>query len=242
MKIEVKGFIPCYDAMIERHGLLRAAIYGRIERFSWKYGHCFASKNTIADALGISHQTARTHIKALIEDGYITDLDEGVGNRPHRLKPTGKADLLLSIEAIDKGLKEVDTGIKEIDTGLKEIDTGLKEIETNIQSNTASKKETEYDVPEKLIKAFEAWKEYTLKPDAPVSSFQAHIEPLTLVGVTETNHTETDFSWKKTELLVRCRKGDRKFISERVLKKGYLDILKTRAGIFNIYVKLVEEE
>jgi DNA-binding Lrp family transcriptional regulator len=94
------GFTPVVDEMARQHGLVRAAVFGRI----WRYcqmtdGACSASLETIADGLGVDKATVLRHATALEEDGYISDLTPDARNRPHIYTDTGKASILIGFKA-----------------------------------------------------------------------------------------------------------------------------------------------
>jgi predicted ArsR family transcriptional regulator len=94
------GFTPVIDEMARQHGLVRAAVFGRI----WRYcqmtdGACSASLETIADGLGVDKATVLRHATALEEDGYISDLTPDARNRPHIYTDTGKASILIGFKA-----------------------------------------------------------------------------------------------------------------------------------------------
>lgn len=59
------------DALIERYGLVRAAVYGRIRRYAMRDGQCSVALADVARALGMGERTVRRHVDALESDGFI---------------------------------------------------------------------------------------------------------------------------------------------------------------------------
>jgi DNA-binding MarR family transcriptional regulator len=143
MKTKISNFTPLFDSMIKSHGLVTAAVFGRINRYSWKYGYCTASIATIAKELGISGETVRKHIKVLIKDEYLVDATPELKNRPHRYSPTDKAQFEIVLRAVDKGAEEkpeVDVTPKQVDSttnlvegATNEVVSAPKQVDTNRQ-------------------------------------------------------------------------------------------------------------
>lgn len=242
MKIEINNFTPLYDSMVQRYGLVRASIYGRIERYSWKYGYCFASKDTLGEQLKVSAQTIRNHVAALIEDGYVVDLDPDSPNRVHRLQPTGKARFEIVIDAIDEGedpaLNEIEGTLNEIEGRPKEVEGTLNEVDTNKEVQAVDfKKEIKEDPQLFLYQTkFEAWKEYGIKPNCPASTYLAHVEPLKVI-----DYTPSDSLEDQDEVVVGCRRGDEGFVLDRFIEpKGFFNSLCSHLGNFNFKIKIEE--
>jgi hypothetical protein len=148
---EVKGWTPLIDALVQEHGLITAAVFGRM----WRYcqldsGACMASLDKIAGELGLTRQGITPHIQILCKEGYLADENPGRRNKPHTYRDTGKAQImstfyadvkhqrsLESSQPAENGVNEVDTGVNGVDTktenGVNEIDTGVNEIDTRSQ-------------------------------------------------------------------------------------------------------------
>ena len=99
--MKIKNFTPMLDTMIAEHGLIRAAVWGRV----WRYcqgprKRCQAKHATIGEGLNVSPRTIMRHLGALIEDGYIKDHTPGLRNKPHTLSITNKAMIQVSITGV----------------------------------------------------------------------------------------------------------------------------------------------
>lgn len=132
---EIRGWTPLIDALVSEHGLVTAAVFGRMWRYSQlKDGVCRASHETIARELGLERKTVIRHVQVLVEHGYLRDLDPKVRNCPHRYADTGKAGLQAVMYATVKkygaqpGVPETDTKPEEVSPkgtpGVPETDTG----------------------------------------------------------------------------------------------------------------------
>ena len=109
-KIEstLSGFIIAPDAIIEKHGVVVAAVYGRVWRYAQQKNKvCYASIDTIAENLRLSRSTVIRHLKTLKDAGYLIDLTPELRNKPHTYKLSGKVKLVQKTEIIieDEPLK-----------------------------------------------------------------------------------------------------------------------------------------
>jgi hypothetical protein len=94
IEIEVTGFTPVLDNLIEEYGLVTAAIYGIIWRYSQMSNKvCNAPLEKIGKRLALSGKTAERHMKTLCTGGYLIDLTPELRNKPHTYAVTGKAEL-----------------------------------------------------------------------------------------------------------------------------------------------------
>lgn len=150
---EVRGWTPLIDALVQKHGVHAAAVFGRM----WRYcqledGICRASIETIADELHLSRPTVTQHIETLVKNGYLVDRTPGRRNAPHIYADTGKAQILsqfaavINEQAVEQANQvernftpeapevsknftpELAEGVKKLDTGVKNLDTRCKEI------------------------------------------------------------------------------------------------------------------
>ena len=150
---KVGGYTPVVDSIIQKHGLITAAVFGR----AWRYcqmtdGICKASLGTIAKRLNLSSKTISRSIQILCNDGYMTDLTPDIIGKPHTYADTGKAELKINISFGDDeddnepgtqspGSKSTDSesvvNAKSADSesvkdrGIKEIYSGEKKISPN---------------------------------------------------------------------------------------------------------------
>lgn len=96
---QINGWTPLLDRLVERHGLITAAVFGKVWRYcQGDYGVCTASQDRIAKELGISRKAVNEHCKILVENGYLEVQNNG---RTNTYRDTGKAGLLLQITAIE---------------------------------------------------------------------------------------------------------------------------------------------
>lgn len=127
---EVRGYTPLIDSIVQKHGVMVAAVFGRMWRYTqMSSGICYAKQQTIADELGLTRVTVNTHIATLVADHYLKDLTPDLINQPHQYADTGKAGLKVLISA------EEDDGVKNFDTAtppaVKNFDTPVREFLTH---------------------------------------------------------------------------------------------------------------
>jgi len=80
----MKGFTPVSDILMDKYGYQSAAIYGSIFRYcQMENKHCEAAIETIGKRVGMTRRTVHRYLKALIDDGYITDLTPDHTHKPH---------------------------------------------------------------------------------------------------------------------------------------------------------------
>lgn len=92
MDDKVKNFTIIKDEAAMELGLVRAAVFSVVWRFSKLDDNvCRASYDTLSEKIGTNKATVGRHIKALVKDGYLKDLDTGKRNAVHRLVLTQKA-------------------------------------------------------------------------------------------------------------------------------------------------------
>ena len=105
----VDGFTPCIDVITQQYGIITSAVFGKV----WRYcqgdrGVCQAALETIANDLKLSYRTVLRHIKLLVKEGYLEDVNPNLRNVPHTYRDTGKVHLSLLIQT---GLTESHTGM-----------------------------------------------------------------------------------------------------------------------------------
>lgn len=70
--MKLTGFTPLSDLLVKRHGLITAAVYGKVWRYQDAYGKCTASAERIGSEIGVSDRTVYRHLTTLENDGYLT--------------------------------------------------------------------------------------------------------------------------------------------------------------------------
>jgi len=131
----VKHFTPMSDKIVRDHGLITAAVYGRMWRYSRqsKDSICSASQGKIADELGLSRPTVNFHVHILTEAGYLK-VDKIRRNNTN----------FYEVMDVNETNTDKELGVKETNTGVKETNTetplGVKETNTKIQSKKEDKK------------------------------------------------------------------------------------------------------
>jgi len=126
---EVGGFTPLIDHLIEdpEVGLMGAVLFGRVWRYcQGSYGVCSASKETLAEQLGLSRMTIIRHLQRLCALGYLEDITPDLRNKPHTYRDTGK--IMVSIKF---GVTESDTGVSQSDSSVSESYTGVTESDSH---------------------------------------------------------------------------------------------------------------
>ena len=100
----VDGWTPCIDVLVDDYGIITAAVFGRVWRYcQGERGLCDASLETVAKETRLAYRTILRHVKLMVKDGYLEDLDPGVRYRPHRYRDTGKVHVTINLKA---GLSE----------------------------------------------------------------------------------------------------------------------------------------
>jgi hypothetical protein len=129
----VDGFTPVIDSMAREHGLVTAAVFGRM----WRYCQgdrrvCTASLEIIGADLGLDRATAMRHAAKLVELGYLEDLTPDLRNRPHTYRDTGKA-----------GLKANAGGVAESNTPVAQSKSSVAESEGTVAQRNSGVAESQ---------------------------------------------------------------------------------------------------
>jgi DNA-binding transcriptional regulator YhcF (GntR family) len=95
---DVDGFTPLIDVVTTAVGLTAAAVFGRIWRFcQMELEVCTASHQTIADDLGLARETVSRSCKALVEAGFLEEVNSVGITKTYR--DTGKAGFKMTLSA-----------------------------------------------------------------------------------------------------------------------------------------------
>ena len=83
ISVIIGTFTPLPDSIIAEHGLVTAAVFGRIWRYCEMSKHnCHAKIATLADELDLDRGTIMRHIRTLVENGYLVDHTPLLRNHP----------------------------------------------------------------------------------------------------------------------------------------------------------------
>lgn len=136
----VDGFTPCMDVIVDKYGIVTAAIFGVVWRFcQMKDGVCWASQEKIGSMVGMSRQTANEHLKKLVDGGFLRVIPASNGDTI-QFVDTGKATLSIKLTG----------GVGEIDRGCQpSLQGGVNEIDTKKVFKDTNKKQEETILPEK---------------------------------------------------------------------------------------------
>jgi biotin operon repressor len=86
-------FTPTFEVVVKDLGSTSALVYGYVWRMCQaRDGKCWASLQTIGEAVGVSRRTVHTHIKALCKQGYIIDTTPDRTHRTHEYVITDKLE------------------------------------------------------------------------------------------------------------------------------------------------------
>lgn len=155
---QIQGWTPLLDRLVERHGIITAAVFGKIWRYcQGEYGVCTASQDRIAKELGLTRETVNQHCQFLVENGYLEAKKNG---RTNTYRDTGKAGLLLQITTISS-LEEPVNEIHISDTTcelnsqqmLGKFTSDVNEIHTKKVFKKVTRNTTTTENPEKNIYA-----------------------------------------------------------------------------------------
>lgn len=119
VEARIKNFTPLMDELVKKHGLITAAVWGRVWRYAQQKNRvCEASHETIAEELNISVRTVIRHLQTLTASGYLTDLTPAVRNIPHKYAITDKAKIMITIEGVTESHTNNEEGVSESHTGV----------------------------------------------------------------------------------------------------------------------------
>lgn len=155
------NWTPVIDSIVDKYGAVTALIFGVIWRYcQMKDGECRASQSTIAKRCGYSRQTAITHIKILVENGYITEKrTDTMGVNVY--KDTGKAGIRVEVKAFDELVNDIDKPCKsnlqplsnKLTTHVNLIDTS-NSIEDSVKDTNKDTCETKILTPQQETVGF----------------------------------------------------------------------------------------
>jgi len=140
---QVDGFTPIIDSIVSELGLMSAAVFGKVWRYSqMPDGVCTASQERMAGELGITRISVNQHLKILVASGYLKDLTPSLVGKPHTYADTGKAGVLISFTANKQPVNEINTTCKNgLHPPVNEINTKIlnkkqEDNKKNIEAQT----------------------------------------------------------------------------------------------------------
>jgi hypothetical protein len=111
---EINGFTPLLDVLVERYGMMTAAVFGMMWRYyQMKDGVCRASLEKIACRLNIDRRSVIRHIRILVSSGLLQDTTPNLRNQPHIYADTGKVSTLSQMGMLKMGVPESDCTASE---------------------------------------------------------------------------------------------------------------------------------
>lgn len=114
IELELKGFTPVPDQLIEEFNVTVAAIYGVVWRYCQMEDRvCKASLEKVGARVGMSAKSAERHVSTLVEAGYLTDLTPDVKHKPHEYALTDKLSLYGSVVAGEGGQTKSRTKVRQ---------------------------------------------------------------------------------------------------------------------------------
>jgi len=173
---KVDGFTPCMDVIVNKYGIVTAAIFGVVWRFcQMKDGVCWASQEKIGSMVGMSRQTANEHLKKLVDGGFLRVIPASNGDTV-QFVDTGKASLSIKITG---GVNETDRGCKpSLQGGVNKTDTKIvfKDTNKDIPFEKPSKEEP-IRIPCDIDGMPDDWKETKVKK-SPISENELRLANL----------------------------------------------------------------
>lgn len=152
---DVSGFTPIIDALADQHGLIRAAVFGRIWRYcQMEDGVCKASLDTLSKGLGVDRATVMRHAAALVADGYLKDLTPELKNRPHVYADTGKASIRIGIGAT---VAQCNVTVAECNTTVAQRNATVAESQLNKDSKRPSKRDHQETGAAQILQAVDQY-------------------------------------------------------------------------------------
>ena len=191
MKNIIEGFTPCPDEIVEKYGLVTAAVYGKVCRYeSMKDKSCSASQARLAKELNLSVRTISTHMDNLVKCGYIEIISNEKG-KTREYRTTDKLTLYMGVR------KEMQT-TPAIDAGLPLQELQTKIVVKDTKQDTKSKDSGKAAPPEPRLvdvgNEFEDPKPKTAKQKRVERD--ALLDHPALITYRRITHLNVDFTWR----------------------------------------------
>ena len=161
---KIKGFTPLPDSIAETHGLMRAAVFGKVWRYcQMRDGVCKASLETIADGLGIDRSTVSRHIEALCQDKYLKDLTPLLKNKPHVYSDTRKMKFTINLTVAENNTTVAQSNVTVAESRMSKDSKKESKKENLAREKTprAGEREKHRRPPDEHMKLSKAFTEIT---------------------------------------------------------------------------------
>ncbi len=96
-------FIPMFDQMVLRYGIMTAAVYGVVWR-QCQMGErlCRIPVCRVANVVGANPITVTKSLRRLVEQGWVEDVTPHIGRHPHAYRVTGRFHTSVELHVIDE--------------------------------------------------------------------------------------------------------------------------------------------
>lgn len=136
---EIGCFTMAPDVIVKELGLVTACVYGKIWRYEQMSNEvCRAAVETLANDLGVSYNTILSHIKKLIDTGYLKDLTPELRNRPHVYKTTGRLKIEINIVSTHQNLESTHQNLESHSSKFGDESDSLRDNLIDINDNENS--------------------------------------------------------------------------------------------------------
>lgn len=126
---KLKNFTPLLDELVQKFGVITAAVWGRVWRYAQQENHvCQASHEKIANELSISSRTVIRHMQILCSNGYLFDHTPGLKNVPHTYSITQKARILITVEGVTESHTSMTESHSKNPVGVTESQSGYDSV------------------------------------------------------------------------------------------------------------------
>jgi len=222
---EVGGFTPLIDHLLEdpEVGLMGAVLFGRVWRYcQGSYGVCSASKDTLAQNLGISRRSIIRHLQRLCALGYLDDLTPDLRNKPHTYRDTGK--IMVSVKF---GVTESHSSVTESHSSVAQSHSSVTESHSGCDTESHEDRIKKELRKQEDIFVDDLWPKFlfTLQQTIGQDVYQTHFADCKPIGI------------QGDTLQIRCRASSRVWIQRL---NGALESALYQASGRNLALEVIE--
>ena len=222
---EVGGFTPLIDHLIEdpEVGLMGAVLFGRVWRYcQGSYGVCSASKDTLAQNLGISRRSIIRHLQRLCALGYLDDLTPDLRNKPHTYRDTGK--IMVSVKF---GVTESHSSVTESHSSVAQSHSSVTESHSGCDTESHEDRIKKELRKREEILVDDLWPKFlnSLQQTIGRDVYQTHFADCKPIGI------------QGDTLQIRCRASSRVWIQRL---NGALEAALYQASGRNLALEVIE--